>query len=186
MAARQAVTSPSRLNRHEVAVPYRVLACNEVAALLVLRPRYGLSARGAHDPSGIPSFARAQRRDSLDNPLVGLSSPTRYIPQSPLAASRLPAPLLGFVALQRITEEGVHVRTAGAGAIPQVTSTRVALAAPSCQLRCRSRLSQPLSDLLLPRPSCHVSDRWHSWAFSLQGFIPPMQDWLLVATSLPS
>jgi hypothetical protein len=62
----------------------------------VPRSRYGLSARRTHGPSGISSSARAQGRDSLDNPLLGFGPPTRLFPLSPPAASRPKAPLLGF------------------------------------------------------------------------------------------
>jgi len=62
----------------------------------VPRSRYGLSARRTHDPSGISSSAPVQRRDSLDNPLVGFGSSIRLVPMSPPTVSRLKAPLLGF------------------------------------------------------------------------------------------
>jgi len=63
----------------------------------VPRSRYGLSARRTHGPAGIPSSARAQGRDSLDNPLLGFASPTRSISTPPPRASRPRAPLLGFL-----------------------------------------------------------------------------------------
>jgi hypothetical protein len=62
----------------------------------VPRSRYGLSARRTHSPSGIPSSAPVQGRDSLDNPLLGFCPSIRLDPMSPPAASRLWAPLLGF------------------------------------------------------------------------------------------
>jgi hypothetical protein len=92
-----------------------------------------LAARG---PSGIPSSCRVQRRDSLDDPLLGFSSSSRCCPKSPPTASRPKAPLLGFRSLQRMKEKRVHVRrclatlqrppgrypgSAPAGPIPPVT-----------------------------------------------------------------
>jgi len=63
----------------------------------VPRSRYDLSARRTHGPSGISSSARAQRRDSLSNPLLGFDSPTRLVPMSSPKASQPKAPLLGFL-----------------------------------------------------------------------------------------
>jgi len=65
---------------------------------LVARPRFCLCVRRTHGPSGIPSLARAQRRDSLDLPLLWFDSPTRCFPKSPPSTSRSKAPLLGFSA----------------------------------------------------------------------------------------
>jgi hypothetical protein len=65
---------------------------------LVARPRFCLCVRRTHGPSGIPSLARAQRRDSLDLPLLRFDSPTRCFPKSPPPTSRSKAPLLGFSA----------------------------------------------------------------------------------------
>jgi hypothetical protein len=66
-----------------------------------------LAARG---PSGVPSSIRVQRRDSLNDPLLGFSSSSRCYPKSPPTASRPKAPLLGFRSLQRMKEKRVHVR----------------------------------------------------------------------------
>ena len=55
----------------------------------------------ARRPSGVPSSALAQRRDSLDDPLLAFGPPTRYVPAVPPAVSRRRAPLLGFLPLQR-------------------------------------------------------------------------------------
>jgi hypothetical protein len=90
------VPSPTRPNRHEVIVPFRVLPGSEVAGLWVTRSRYDLGTRRMPGPSGISSSARTQGRDSLGDPLMGFDAPSRSISKPPPRVSRPRAPLLGF------------------------------------------------------------------------------------------
>jgi len=69
----------------------------------VPRSRYGLSVRRTHNLAGFSSSTRAQRRDSLSNPLVVFGPTLRLYPVPPPVASRLRATSLGVLSsLQRI------------------------------------------------------------------------------------
>lgn len=152
---------------------------------MVPRARLSLSTRGALDSPGFPSSTRVQRRDSLDDPLMGFRSSPRHILQTLPACSHTPAPLLGFLPLQRSREMGVHGRPTEAGSTAWAQGPD-STGSSTCQLRRRSRLSQPFSDLLLPKPSCHVSDRWHSWGSPFRGLFLSCSPGQLVTAGKPS
>jgi hypothetical protein len=108
--------------------------------------------------SGYSLAIPAMRRDSHDHPLVGFRSPTGYCPLVPPHVSRRPAPLLGFVPLQRISVGGVHVASAGSF--------------PFCRLRSVLRV-RALSTVY---SSTHLATPFDVAAlvgFSLQGFPLP-------------
>jgi hypothetical protein len=65
----------------------------------------------------------AVRRDSHDHPLLGFRSPSGFDPLVSPRASRRPAPLLGFVPLQRMSVGGVYVASA-CGPIRRLRSVR--------------------------------------------------------------
>jgi hypothetical protein len=52
-------------------------------AYWVARSRYGLSSRKPLGPSGVPVTNRAHGCDSVGDPLVGFSAPSRYVPKVP-------------------------------------------------------------------------------------------------------
>jgi len=151
----------------------------------VPRSRYGLSARRTHDPSGISSSAPVQRRDSLDNPLLGSCSSTRCSPTSPPPTSRLAAPLLGFrTSLQRISRRESTSRQLP-GRAPRFCRESIGRSQPT-DYGATHRLSQPLSGLLPLLHPLPFSDRWHSWDSTLQGIIPSTKPRMLVAAGVPS
>jgi hypothetical protein len=126
-----------------------------------------LAARG---PSGIPSSIRAQRRDSLNDPLVGFSSSSRCYPKSPPAASRPKAPLLGFSSLQRIrrresTSNGVLRRSVSLPGVTRAVYRQV----PTCQLRCRSQVFSTSQRLLPLSTVPPFSGGWRSWVSPYKG-----------------
>jgi hypothetical protein len=120
-----------------------------------------------HGPSGIPSSARVQRRDSLNYPLLGFSSPSRPISSSPPPTSLPAAPLMGFQFPSTHQEERVHVRSL-ATCLPSFNGQRLApdSATPVLPEHSASRshpasygvahrFSQPRSDFFLSPPSRH-------------------------------
>jgi hypothetical protein len=134
------------------------LSGSEVAGCWVSRSRYGLSTRRMHGPSGVPSSARVQRRDSLNNPLLGFSSPTRPISSSPPPTSLPAAPLLGFQFPSTHQEERVHVRTACLAALVPASPVLPGLSANGshpASYGVAHRFSQPRSDFFLSPPSRH-------------------------------
>ena len=157
-------------NRHEVTCPCRVLADSEVAGVLGFPLPGTALALAARGPSGIPSSVRVQRRDSLNDPLVGFSSSSRCCPKSPPRVSRPKAPLLGFCSLQRIrrresTSNGVLRRSVS---LPGVTRA-VYRWVPTHRLRCRSQVfstSQRLLPLSAVQP---FSGGWRSWVSPYKG-----------------
>jgi hypothetical protein len=147
--SRQAVSSPIRLNRREVIVPFRVLSRSAVADLLVLRSRFGLGARKAPDPSGLPHTARGQGRDSLDDPLLGFNPPARYFPTASPRSFDPRHLSWGFSPLQRSRwrESTIHPVARWHPWLP-----RGCRRFPCRQLRCRSQVF-PTSQRLLPLPA---------------------------------
>jgi hypothetical protein len=143
-----------RADRHEVTVPFRVLPTEDVAGTLgCLRPVRPWRPR-ARDPSGVPVSGRAQRCDSLGNPLLGFSPPSRCCPPSPPPVSRLEAPLLGFRAPSTHWEERVHVPIRLPGGRPGFAGVYVRRSHPA-DYGVAHRFSQPLSDFFLSPPSHH-------------------------------
>jgi hypothetical protein len=136
----------------------------------------------ARDASGIPSSTRAQRRDSLGDPLLGFGSPARYVPQPPPSASQSKAPLLGFVIPY----------DASGGESPRPVSGRPGCAGVSAgeshlrRLRCRpqafSASRRPCSSL---RRSA-IFRRVASLGFALQGLVPPTKPRRLIVPGIPS
>lgn len=116
---------------------------------------------------------------------MGFRPPSRHISQTLPVCSRTPAPLLGFLPRQRSREMGVHGRPAEAGSTAWARSPDSA-GSSTCQLRRRSRFSQPFNDLLLPKPSCHISGRWHSWGSPFRGLFLSCSPGQLVAAGKPS
>jgi hypothetical protein len=96
-ASRQAVTSPTRLNRHGVSVTYRVLHGSEVSGIL----GSPFPVRPQRSPNAWPcrsSFIYPRSRTRLlEQSSHGVPVPYTVFPMSPPAASRLKAPLLGFL-----------------------------------------------------------------------------------------
>jgi len=152
------VTSPSHRNRLGVGYPSRVLSGSEVAALSVLRSRFGLGARRALGPSGLPSSTRAQGRDSLGDPLVGFHPPSRFVNEPPSPHSRTMTPLLGFRSPSALEEEGGHVRPACAGSAPRVFASGLDDGSHPADYGAAHRFSQPHSGVVLPPPSRPISD----------------------------
>jgi hypothetical protein len=184
--ARQAVTSPIRLSRLEVTVPFRVLPSSGVAGLLgCLLPVWSWHSLKRLSLSGIPPAALAQRSDSLSNPLLGFSSPTRYFPQFPPSVSPPWAPLLGFLAPSAHWEEGVHVPPGCPVELPGLSPGNLpagpilpATVSPAGFLN----LSATSSTLRRPAVFRQVA----LLGFTLQGFVPPAQPRRLVAAGMPS
>jgi hypothetical protein len=122
----------------------------------------------AHRPSGVPVLGRAQRCDSLGNPLLGFASPTRCCPSSPPPISRSEAPLLGFLPLQRSRRRESTSRRFPGG-LPGLT--QVVAGGPTRRLRCRSQVF-PTSQRLLPLSAAPpFSDGWRSWGSPYRGLI---------------
>jgi hypothetical protein len=143
-----------------------------------------LAARG---PSGIPSSIRAQRRDSLNDPLVGFSSSSRCYPKSPPTVSRPKAPLLGFRSLQRMKEKRVHVQRCLAtlrqppgrypGSVPAGPNLPVTVPLTGF-------LNLSATSSSLHRPTIF---RWVALVgFTLQGVVPLAKPRWLVTTDIPS
>jgi hypothetical protein len=148
----------------------------------VPRSRSGLSARRTLDPSGISDTTRGQGRDSLDDPLLGLGSPSRLSRRPPPSVSRPRAPLLGFSAPSAHQVGRVHVQLALAPPGCPVGRRRV----PPLRLRCRSQVF-PTSQRLAPLPALPpFSDGWRSWGSALQGILPLTKLRRLVAAGIPS
>jgi hypothetical protein len=143
-----------RADRREVTVPCRVLPAEDVSGTLgCLFPVRPWRPR-ARDPSGVTVFDRAQRCDSLGNPLLGFSPPTRCCPPSPPPVSRLEAPLLGFRAASTLEEERVHVPIRLPGGRPGFAGVSAGRSHPAHYGVAR-RFFQPLSDFFLSPPSPH-------------------------------
>jgi len=117
------------------------------------RPSCRLPTRG-FDFRARPTV-HAVRRDSHDHPLFGFRSPTGCDPLALPHVSRHPAPLLGFVPLQRLSVGGVYVASA---------------CGPIRRLRSVPRVSHPLDGFLLFPPRSHLSAQAALMGFSLQGF----------------
>lgn len=115
-----------------------------------------------HGPSGIPSSAHVQRRDSLDYPLLGFSSSSRPISSSPPPASLPTAPLLGFQFPSTHQEgESTSVRSPFVLQRPTPSSATPVLPEHSASRShpasygVAHRFSQPRSDFFLSPPSRH-------------------------------
>jgi len=147
-----------------------------------------------HGPSGVPSSARVQRRDSLNNPLLGFSSPTRSISNPPPPTSLSAAPLLGFQFPSTHQEERVHVRPL---VVCQLPNARRPARPPRCY---RSVLpagpTPPATVSLTGFPNLAATSssprrpaifrRVALVGFTLQGVVPRMKPRRLVATNIPS
>jgi hypothetical protein len=119
-----------RADRREVTVPCRVLPAEDVAGTLgCLRPVRPWRPR-ARGPSGVPVSNRAQRCDSLGNPL------------------------LGFRAASTLEEERVHVPIRLPGGRPGFAGVSAGRSHPADYGVAR-RFFQPLSDFFLSPPSPH-------------------------------
>lgn len=130
-----------------------------------------LAVRG---PSGLPSFARAQGRDSLSDPLVGFSPPSWFVPKSPPHVSRRRHLSWGSFAPTAFEEERVHVRPVvsrlqvrpprcyqgGLPAVPLPPATVPPAGFPNLSAACSSPV----------RPA--IFRRVTLLGFSLQGFVP--------------
>jgi len=125
-----------------------------------------------HGPAGLPSSARVQRRDSLNNPLVGFSSPSRPIPSHSATGISAGSTSLGvLVPLQRFRRrESTSARSScdarsGFPGVTRVVCRRV----PPRRLRCRSQVF-PTSQRLLPLPNVPpFSDGLRSWGLPYRG-----------------
>jgi hypothetical protein len=150
----QAVTSPIRLSRRGVSVPFRVLPSSGVAGLL----GYPFPVRSWHSrkrltlpvfpPLLMPEEATPRAILSWDSVLLhGISRTLR--PRS----LDLRPPLLGFLAPSAHEEEGVHVPTSCPAGLPGFPGYRQQV--PPCQLRCRSQVFSTSQRLLssLRRPA---------------------------------
>lgn len=178
------MTSPFHLNRRGVTFPYRVFPGSVVARLLVPRSRHDLDVGKTPGPPGISLATRAQRRDSLDNPLLGLGPPSRLDPTSLPTASRSRAPLMGFHAPSAHKVERVHVRPVSRSALPVARESTSRFHPAGYGVA--HRLSQPLGDLLPLSAALPFSDRWRSWGSALQGILPSTMPRRLVIVGLPS
>jgi hypothetical protein len=79
------VTSPSHLNHLGVTALFRVLPVREVANVLgYLLPVWPCYLQKVPSLAGFPSSNRAQRRDSLNFPLLRFNSPSWFIPETSL------------------------------------------------------------------------------------------------------
>jgi len=116
-----------------------------------------------HGPAGVPSSARVQRRDSLNNPLVGFSSPSRPV-SSPLPPAFLPAaPLMGFSCpynasggeSPRLSKHRLFFRRPMPGPASLVLPGWSADGSHSADYGAARRFSQPLSGFFLSPTSRH-------------------------------
>jgi hypothetical protein len=153
--SRRTVPSPTRPNRHEVIVPFRVLPGSEVAGLLgcplPVRPRHSQNARPFRY-----SFLHPHPRTRL----LGRSSHgvrrsfTVYLEASAPGLSTEGTSLGVSSPLQRSRRRESTSRPGCPVQAPwwcQGVRRRI----PLRQLRCRSRFSQPLSGFFLSPPSRH-------------------------------
>lgn len=166
---RQAVSSPIRLNRLGVTFLSRVFAGREVTVI------FGFSVPGSvltlAEPLTLPVFLRLpMSRDATPWTILSwgfvLLHGISHKPADSLSSTGASPEVCSPSALHSL---GVHVRPVQARFGSLDPRAQILLAIPTCRLRHRPRLSQPLDGLFLPRPSCHVSDRSRSWGLPFRG-----------------
>jgi hypothetical protein len=167
--ARQAVTSPIRLSRREVAVPFRVLLSNGVAGLLgCLLPVWSWRSLNAR---AFPVF-------------LPLLLPKEATPWTILSwgsvllhgMSRNPCPRClhlghlswGFLPLQRIRRRESTSRPVARPSSPGF-HPGIRQQVPPCQLRCRPQVFSTSRRLLPPSAVLPFSGRWRSWGSPFRG-----------------
>jgi len=109
---------------------------------LPLRRSLGQAEAQPNATLGYSSGHPAAQRKPRSHPLVRFRAPSGYGPKVPRPASRLTAPLLGFLPLQRIQQ--------GKSTDPGI---------PNARFWSASRVSHPLGGFILPLPPGPISSR---------------------------
>jgi len=184
--SRQMVPSPTHLNRHEVAFPFRVLPDSEVASALgcslPVRPWCSRSTQPFRH-----SFLRPHPRTRL----LGRSSHGVQLPYTVCPDISAPGLSTGSTSLG-VSSPLQRSRRRESTSCPSCPVRAPRLCRGLCQriplrrLRCRSQVF-PTSQRLLPLPAVPpFSDGWRSWGFALQGVVPSTKPRRLVAAGMPS
>jgi hypothetical protein len=184
------VTSPTHPDRHGVIVSCRVLSANELAGLLVTRPRRTLFTRNVNGSPGIHSSTTPE---SFDRPASspGVRPPSTAPPdlraRGPKTTSSSPGVCCPFSASGGESprpDQSLEGVQPGPRRPVRVGGLRRRF--PHRRLRRRSRVFSTPQRLALLSAVPSFSDGWRSWGFTLQGLVPPTKTHRLVADGLPS